>query len=198
MKQNKLFRTTGNFFILTAVLILAFIYFPVIQVYLFPPKVEVAAPKNIPQDFRIVIPKIGVNSAVIENIDPFNQSEYDEALKKGIAHAKNTQLPGEGGKIFLFAHSSGAPWELTQNNTVFLKLGSLDSGDKITIYRKGREYTYIVKEKKTVWPNEVNYLLDESEKEELILQTCTPIGTDLQRLLVFAELKKVVDQKISL
>lgn len=40
--------------------------------------------------------------------------------------------------------------------------------------------------KKTVWPNEVKYL-KEDQGDILILQTCTPIGTALQRLLVFAK-----------
>lgn len=92
------------------------------------------------------------------------------------------------GTIYLFAHSSELPWRMTRQNTAFFKLDQLKSGDVIKLIKDGVEYIYFVKEKKTVWPNEVKYLKD-LKKDQLILQTCTPIGTSLQRLLVFATLK---------
>lgn len=131
------------------------------------------------------IPKIQARALIIEDVDPWNQIEYRSALRQGVAHAKGTVLPDKKGLVFLFAHSSGLPWEITRYNTIFLRLGELQKGDSIYIYRNSRRYTYRVIDKKTVWPSEVSYLLN-TTKDELILQTCTPIGTDFQRLLVFA------------
>ena len=134
----------------------------------------------------ITIPKIHAQAQVTENVDPFNEKEYNEVLKKNIAHAKGTALPGEEGTIFLFAHSSGTPWEITRFNTIFLRLGELQKGDSIVLVRNGKKFAYTVSNKKEVWPSEVSYLLD-TKQTQLILQTCTPIGTSLKRLLVFAE-----------
>ena len=95
-------------------------------------------------------------------------------------------MPGETGTIFLFAHSSDAPWRLTRYNTVFLRLGGLEPGDEIHITTEKGEFIYRVREKKVVWPNETEYLTN-IERDQLILQTCSPVGTDLKRLLVFAD-----------
>lgn len=137
------------------------------------------------QGVYVTIPKINAQAPIIENVDPWNESEYNQALKKGVAQAKGTVKPGEKGTIFLFAHSSGLPWELTRYNTIFLRLNELQANDTITITKNEKEYTYKVTDKKEVWPNEVNYLM-QTEKDQLILQTCTPVGTSLKRLLIFA------------
>lgn len=44
-------------------------------------------------EFSLIIPKIGVNSKVIANIDPTNEVQYKKALKTGLAHARNTSFP---------------------------------------------------------------------------------------------------------
>ncbi len=136
--------------------------------------------------FFISIPKINVISTILPNIDASNEKEYREVLKKGIAHAKGTALPGEKGIVYLFAHSSGPPWELTRYNTIFFRLGELSTNDEIVIEKDGKKYLYKVTDKKVVWPQDTTYLLQKSDKDQLVLQTCYPIGTDLQRLLVIA------------
>jgi len=165
-----------------SLLLLIFIYYPIISLYLFPPKID---SEVLTKSFYIEIPKVNIASQIIPNVDPFNETEYRKALEKGIAHAKNTPLPGEKGSTFLFAHSSDSPWRITRYNVAFFRLPELGKGDQIIIVRDGRVFKYRVIEKKTVWPNEVSYLLD-TKKTQLILQTCVPIGTSLRRLLVFA------------
>lgn len=173
----------GNFLIAGALLLLGAIYYPLISAYLNPPKVESLEQKD---GFFITIPKISAQAPVLENVDPWNQTIYQKALEQGVAHAKGTKLPEEKGTVFIFAHSSDAPWRLTRFNTVFLRLGELNSGDEILINKDKRVFKYIVKDKKVVNPNQVRFL-KETEKDQLILQTCTPIGTAFQRLLIFAE-----------
>lgn len=177
-----------SYYIGTILIILSFIgftitFYPVISIYLFPPPPQTIIKDNY---FAIWIPKIKAAGKVIENVNPWDQIEYTRALKKGIAHAKGTALPNQKGSTFLFAHSTGLPWEITHYNTIFLRLGELRNGDEIKVYYKGKEYQYLVSNKKEVWPNELNYLLDQ-KNDQLVLQTCTPIGTSLKRLLVFAK-----------
>lgn len=172
----------GNLLILISIFILIFIYYPIISLYISPPQTRVALEES---GFSISIPKINAKAPIISNVDPWDKDAYRESLKKGIAHAKGTALPGERGRVFLFAHSSDYPWNLTRYNTIFFRLNELKEGDEIIIYKDNKNYTYLVNKKIEVWPNEVEYLKKTSE-DELILQTCIPIGTDLKRLLVFA------------
>ena len=172
----------GNALILFSAVFLIYIFAPVINTYFFPKPIVPQA--QLPGDY-ITIPRINAQAPLIFNIDPWNETVYLSALKKGVAHAKGTSLPGEKGRGFIFAHSSGNPLEQINFNTVFLRLGELKIGDDIEIKREGKVYKYIVTQTKIVWPNEVEYL-KESRIDGIIVQTCWPIGTALKRLLVFA------------
>lgn len=134
----------------------------------------------------LTVSKIKAQAPIIFGVDPFNEGEYKKALKRGVAHAKGTPLPGERGSVFIFAHSSGNPIEIASYNTIFFRLGELEKGDEVEIKKDGKIYRYAVVDKKNVWPNEVRYLTEQT-KDQLILQTCWPVGTTLKRLLVFAE-----------
>lgn len=183
MKENNVIIYLGNILIVISLLGLVYTFFPIIIIYLSPPQIK--SQKIISNGFTIAIPKIHAYSDVISNVNPWKKADYMEALRHGIAHAKGTALPGENGMTYLFAHSSGAPWEMNKYNTIFFRLGELKKGDIITIDYHKKRYKYTVTEKKEIWPNETKYLKD-TKINQLILQTCIPIGTSLRRLLIFA------------
>ncbi len=137
-------------------------------------------------DFGIVIPKLDINARVIKEVDPYNDSVYQSALTRGVAHAKGSALPGEGGNVFIFSHSSQDFYHAVRYNSVFYLLTKLEKGDLITLYHKGSPYTYTVSDKKIVNPDEVSFLDGESDKPQLTLMTCYPPGTDIKRLIVIA------------
>ncbi len=167
---------------LIPILVLLYIYYPLLFVYVNPPAIKASPKKGV----FIEIPKIQAQAPIIENVNPWNEAEYQKELKKGVAHAKGTAtIASTSGTIFLFAHSYDLPWRITRQNSAFYRLGELQKNDEIMLIKNGKKYKYIVSDKKTVWPNEVSYLQN-TQKTQLILQTCTPIGTSLQRLLVFA------------
>lgn len=172
----------GNLLIISSLLMSFLIFYPVISTYLFPK--PITKTENLKGDY-ITIPKIKAQAPLILNVDPWKENIYQKALKKGVAHAKGTPLPGEKGRAFIFAHSSGNPLDIISYNTVFLKLGELKIGDIIEIKRKGKIYKYSVTQVKIVWPNEVDYLKN-TKSDGIIVQTCWPIGTAFKRLLVFA------------
>lgn len=174
----------GNFLIAFSLLGLLFIYYPILKEFLFPPHFTASQKAKI--EFSIEIPSINVFSPIIANVDPFDSKVYLEKLKNGVAQAKGTGLPGDGRTMYLFAHSSDVPWRITRYNTAFFKLPFVKNGDKIIVRRNGKEYRYKIYDQKTVWPNEVSYLKND-QGNILILQTCVPVGTSLQRLLVFAK-----------
>lgn len=156
------------------------IYLPILKAYL-PAKPEVT--QNL--SYSISIPKINAYAPLIDNVDPWEESEYRQALKKGVAISKGFSKPGEEGVVYIFAHSSDSPWNISSYNAVFFRLGELRGGDLIDIFYDGKRYQYRVSHFVEVWPGEVD-ALTKVTKNQLILQTCTPIGTSLKRLLVFA------------
>lgn len=181
--NKKLQKNLGNALMAFSFLGLVIIYYPIAKEFIFPPKYTQEEIKSA--QFSVEIPSIQVFSKVIENVDPFNETEYIEKLKEGVAHAKGTALPGEKGTIYMFAHSSDVPWRITRYNTAFFKLGQVQNGDEIVVRRDGKEFKYKVFDKKSVWPDQIQFLT-EPQGDVLILQTCTPVGTSLMRLLVFA------------
>lgn len=173
----------GNLLIVASLLLLLVIYFPLINLYLNPPKIV----NNLPAEgLFLTIPKISAQAPITLNVNPWDANIYRPVLEKGIAQAAGTSKPGENGTIFLFAHSSDSPLSITQYNTVFLRLDQLRTGDEMTITDNGKDYRYRVRESKVVSPSETQYL-QKNDQNQLILQTCTPIGTALRRLLVFAD-----------
>jgi LPXTG-site transpeptidase (sortase) family protein len=137
-------------------------------------------------DYSVEIPKIGVREQVVESVDAANEDLYTEALKRGIAHARGTTLPGLGGVQYYFAHSSGLPF-WGDRAVVFALLHKLDAGDNIFIYREGRKHTYIVESKHIVSPEDISWLISQDTSEQVVLQTCWPLGTNWKRLLVVAK-----------
>lgn len=163
------------------------------------PKQDVAATANsygVNSEFSIVVPKINATSNVVSNVDVTKESEYERALKEGVAHAKDTGFPGQGKLIFLFSHSTASPLDAARYSAIFYLLHHLEKGDKIIVFYQNKEYEYLVDTKLVVKPSEVGWLKDRGEGEVLILQTCTPPGTNFKRLLVIAKpVGKNVNQK---
>ncbi len=138
--------------------------------------------------FSVIVPKIGASAKIIPNVDPSNETEYVAALKQGIAHAKGSVFPGMNGTVFLFAHSTDTFWDTGRYNAIFYLLKDLEPGDQIIIFFKGQRYNYTVYDSKIVPSSDVDFLNNAQKTAPLlIMQTCWPPGTTLDRLLVFAK-----------
>ncbi len=142
-------------------------------------------------EFKINIPKIGANTKIQANVSPYSKEEYMKVLKNNVvAHSDESSLPGngKGTAVYLFAHSSQQGVLDARDNSVFYLLGELKNGDDVFINYKGKVFTYRVYMEKVIKSKDTDYLnYTDKDKEILILQTCWPIGTNWQRLLVFAE-----------
>lgn len=148
-------------------------------------KVEILTPAD-PQ-FSIVIPKIAASAKILANTSVTDKDAYLQALTQGVAHAEGTAFPGEGGHMFMFAHSTDFLWNVGTYNAVFYLLYKLEKGDEVVVFFNGQRFDYRVTDKMIVDPNEVEYLTRKTDTELLTLQTCWPPGTTLKRQLVFAE-----------
>lgn len=148
-----------------------------------------------PTDMRIVIPRINQNVPVIgvknENLIARKWGELErdiqDALKSGVVHYPGTALPGEGGNVVITGHSSYYAWDAGRFKDVFALLHDVQMGDKIIVYFNQKKFVYEVFDIKKVSPKDVD-VLKASEKEQLTLITCTPMGTNLRRLIVTARL----------
>lgn len=147
-------------------------------------------------EFGLIIPKIGINTAVIPGVNPAKPGEYLAALEKGVAHASTSYFPDEDGTVYLFSHSTNYDWFVRDLNAVFYLLKNLEEGDIIVLFYKGKQYSYRLREKRIVAPNEVSYLVPQKGQKSLILQTCWPPGSLAQRLLIFADLIEEQNQVI--
>jgi len=139
-------------------------------------------------EFYLKIPKLKIEVPIIPNVDGSDETAYLKALESGVAHFAGTALPGEGGNIFIFGHSSYYANQPGNYKTVFKNLNNLQIGDEIVVRFNGQDYVYSVNQKKQVKPSDVEYLAPTSS-EQLSLMTCWPPGTTSYRLIVIALLK---------
>ncbi|HYK08079.1 MAG TPA: sortase [Candidatus Eisenbacteria bacterium] len=139
--------------------------------------------------FSIVIPRIGAASRVLINVDPNNETEYLQALQKGIAHAKGSVFPGMPGTSFYFAHSTDSFWNVGRYNAVFYLLKDMQVNDDIYLFFKNYRYNYKVTQTEILDANDVSLLVNaqKDKEEKIVLQTCWPPGTTWKRFIVVAK-----------
>lgn len=137
----------------------------------------------------LIIPKINVEVPVLYDVGVDYDSQM-AAMEKGVAHfpipGANSH-PGEVGNTVLSGHSSNDLFDTGDYKFIFARLDKLEIGDTIYANYEGTRYTYIVTKTEVVKPTEVSKLVYETDVPVLTLITCTPLGTDLNRLLVTAE-----------
>lgn len=142
-------------------------------------------------NFTLLIPSIKLNAKVIPSVSPKSASEYEKALKTGVAHAQGTSLPDQPGTVYLFGHSTDYPWNIAHYNALFYSLRYLNQGDEVILIYQNSNYLYQVTEKKVVDAQDLEYLYPQNEEQRLVLQTCWPPGTSWKRLIIIAKpLKK--------
>jgi sortase A len=124
---------------------------------------------------RIVIPKITVDAPIVAGVTW-------EDLKKGVGHLPGSSYPGERGNLYLAAHNDIF-------GEIFRYLDELEPGDEYFIYGGEQKFTYMVKEKRIIEPNEVEVMWPTTEPVAT-LQTCYPYLVDTHRLVVISELVK--------
>lgn len=138
--------------------------------------------------FGIVIEKINANAKIIPNVNPGNEKEYVAALTSGVAESSGSTPPGQPGNLYLFSHSTDAPWNIIRFNAIFYLLRELVPGDRVIVFYLNKRYDYIVFDKNIASSNDVSYLTNRYTVPVLTLQTCDPPGTLLNRLIVRAKL----------
>ena len=156
---------------------------------------ETAVPSDgITTDIEPTIPQIPNNTIEILPISatapilwdiPNTDDAVANGLAQGVIHVNGTSKPGEKGNVYITGHSSNYPWAKGNYNQIFALLDKLVIGDQIKVAYQNKTYLYTVFEKKVVMPSDTS-ILKQTEDNRLTLVTCTPVGTNLKRLVVLA------------
>jgi sortase A len=131
----------------------------------------------------LAVPKLGLKDIPVPTAD--SRVELDQ---EGLIHLKETGTPWEeGSNTVIVGHALG--FLFTKVLYVFYELDQLKPGDEIVFKdREQKEYTFRVYGRMTLQPEDfwVTYPVD--GKTTISLQTCIPIPTFENRLIVRGEL----------
>lgn len=149
----------------------------------------------VPHENRIIIPRLGKNIPLVD-VHNDAKSSYDqmhetfmEELKKWVVRYPWTAQPWDVGNAFIFGHSSNYPWVKSDYNDVLALIDTMKVGDEIIVYYNQKKFVYKVTDHSVVKPWDTKVLSSrDPKKKEISLMTCWPIGTTLERYIVFWEL----------
>jgi len=132
------------------------------------------------QGYRLEVPRLGLDYAVLEGID-------NEQLALGPGHYPGTAAPGQEGNAAIAGHRTvrGKP-------SYFYNLHRLEPGDAIRVSYPGRALRYTVEQVYLTAPTDLAVLAP-TDAPTLTLTTCDPPGSDERRLIVRARLAAEAD-----
>jgi sortase A len=139
--------------------------------------------ENVSAAIKITVPRLGLKDVAVPTGS--KQAELD---REGILRLRGSGLPWvEGSNTFITGHALGFP--RTRVPYAFYKLNKMKPGDEIFIEDKdGRRYTFRVFDLLTVEPNDYWTTYPVEGETIVSLQSCTPIPTFENRLIVRGEL----------
>jgi LPXTG-site transpeptidase (sortase) family protein len=149
---------------------------------------EPAAPRvvvPVMENNTLMIPSIDVSAPIIWNV-PIEDALNN--LQHGVVHVRESYLPGEKGRTFIVGHSSGYWWLKNPWTRVFALLDQANDGDLVFLKVDDKTYAYQITHRETITPQDVSVIRDKQlDHNQLALMTCTPVGTALNRLVLYAE-----------
>lgn len=148
-----------------------------------PPKASGRAAGGAAQAMTLTVPKLGIKDLAVPTAA--TQAALD---REGIIHLENTGVPWqEGSNTFIVGHALG--FMRTRVPYVFYELDTLRPGDEIIVKdTAGKEYVYRVYDLMTLRPADYWATYPVTGKTTISLQTCTPIPTFENRLIIRGEL----------
>lgn len=138
----------------------------------------------------LIIPKITVQVPIVWDAVASDQNSLNAAMDNGVAWFNipgANARPGEKGNFVVSGHSSNDWLDGGNYKFIFARLEQLTVGDVLYVNYQGKRYTYSITGTEVVKPTDVSALIGKSDKPHITLVTCTPLGTALNRLLVFAD-----------
>lgn len=128
------------------------------------------------EDHKLIIPKIGVNTEINENLS-------EDGLEEGVWRKPESSTPDQGGNTVLTAHR----FMYTSGPRTFYHLDKMKVEDKFSINWDGQKYEYEVVKIEVVEDDEMR-IEGDSDESIVTLYTCTPLWTSGRRLVVIGKL----------
>lgn len=152
--------------------------------------IDPTADTKVGPEPKLIIPKINVDAPFVYDVPSIEESIIQKKLESGVVHYPipgANSMPGQKGNTVILGHSSNDVFDNGAYKFVFVQLDQLVKGDTFYLNYKGTRYTYTVTDKEVINPNQVSKLVLPEDKPMATLVTCTPPGTALKRLVVYAE-----------
>jgi sortase A len=134
-------------------------------------------PKN-----SIYIDKLNIKAPITFDV-PNETAAVAANLQNGAIQIEGTAHPGEIGNVFITGHSSNYVWAKGSYNHVFSRLPDLEVNDYVTVNYNNIIYIYQVSDKYVTSATAIGNL-KQTDRSELTLMTCYPVGTNLNRLII--------------
>ena len=131
----------------------------------------------------LTVPKLGLSDVPVPT-----GSEQAELDRAGVLRMQDSGLPWvEGSNTFIAGHALGYPY--TRVPRAFYDLDTLVPGDEISVQTAdGRRYAFEVYDRMTVEPDDTWVTYPVENRTVISLQSCVPIPTFENRLIVRGEL----------
>lgn len=150
-------------------------------------KMKTQQKNDAPLAPQITMPAAGIQAPVVYDAPSTADADVQMALERGVLHFGDSALPGERGNAVFVGHSSGQPWAPGDYKFVFTMLERMQIGQRIELAHGTTRYVYEVTEKIVVDPLDVS-VLEQTKGATATFITCTPVGTNAQRLVLHAKL----------
>ncbi len=135
------------------------------------------------EEIRLTVPRLGLKDVVVRSGG--TQADLD---REGILRLDTSGVPWEeGSNTFIAGHALGFEW--TRVQYAFRDLEKMRPGDEILVRDdSGKKYTFRVYDRMTVRPSDYWVTYPEPGRTVISLQSCVPIPTFENRLVVRGEL----------
>ena len=148
-----------------------------------------------PSDNRLVIPRINKNVPLITVPAHQNwrqlETNIQKGLQKGVVVHPVSHAPESMGNFFLTGHSSYYAWDKGRYKDVFALLHEVKEGDLAEVYWNGKKYVYELTQSAVIPPTDTSVLKQPNDRRIITLMTCTPVGTNKNRLIWTGNLIRV-------
>ena len=148
-----------------------------------PERARPADGRGVAGTVRLTVPRLGLKDVAVPTGS--RQTELD---RQGIMHLEGTGVPWqEGSNTFIVGHALG--FLRTRVPYAFYELEKMRPGDEIIVEDPtGERYVFRVYDRMTVRPTDYWVTYPEEGHTIISLQTCTPVPTFENRLVVRGEL----------
>ncbi|MCL4527904.1 MAG: class F sortase, partial [Chloroflexi bacterium] len=136
-----------------------------------PHRVTVLPPQTVSYaamgDLWLEIPKLGVQMNIV-GVPQTNGTWDVKWLGNDAGWLQGSAFPTWAGNSVLTGHV----WNANNTPGVFVNLKNLKYGDQVRVHAFGQVSTYEVRESRTVWPSQVDVVLQHKDLPTLTLLTC--------------------------